>query len=319
MLDSALIFYMSQRFEQEGGFDYVSLASDYYDYQPLSDSRVDFNGNSRFIDLGIDWEQTIESAEKIAAQFVELFKAESKIAPNSRTICNSRYRVEFPEINTKIRSGNNKLNLLIRKRIVSDDEIPEMEKESELMTLAFDINGNMGQIDRTATLCLVRKGAIWKLQHRLVKPRYRGQKLGKLLMKILEKCLSELALESGREQTLVTNVGQLNVLDWFLKNGFEIEKYDREKFSRLLSGDPQFVIKSAQKDLCAECPRQWYIFEKEIYEKFGELIWRIDQGKGHLRYSTRFNLSKKIEAEYDDIPIHKEVLATRLSAALVFP
>jgi hypothetical protein len=155
-----------------------------------------------------------------------------------------------------------------------------------------------------------RRGNVWDMHDRITSEAYRGKGVASQMIEATENCVQAVANETGQDQEIVMEAAQLPVLSVFLKKGYEVVDEDKQRFDevteKLEAGDPKYVLASCEADFREnhEERKTWYVFEREIYERLGDEIWKVDptdQKANYMKYGMRFKLRKKIEAKSDDI------------------
>lgn len=95
---------------------------------------------------------------------------------------------------------------------------------------------------------------IFDLDHRWIEPRYQKHWMGTSLLKSAESFLSNLAETTKEDISIRADVGQLNVMLWFLKNWYKFEtKQDEKHFNEIINWNPELCIWE-----------DYYVFSKEI-------------------------------------------------------
>lgn len=165
---------------------------------------------------------------------------------------------------------------------------------------------------------VARDGDLWDLYHRATSEFYRGKGVGSQMIAAIENCVQTIADETGQDQEIVMEAGQLPVLSLFLKNGYEVVEEDKQRFdevmSKLRAGDPHYVLASCKADFRDDSweRKTWYVFEREVYERLGGDVWRINYeqpddetrvptARFFVEHGVRFKLRKRIEAKSADI------------------
>ena len=165
-----------------------------------------------------------------------------------------------------------------------------------------------------------RRGNAWDMHDRITSEGYRGKGVASQMIKATENCIQAFANNTGQDQEIFMEAGQLPVLSVFLKEGYEVVDEDKQRFSEVMNklevGDPKYVLASCESDFRSgnEERKTWYVFEREIYERLGDEIWdiayeQLDDGsfimsptdRNYMKHGIRFKLRKKIEAKSADI------------------
>lgn len=132
----------------------------------------------------------------------------------------------------------------------------------------------------------VKKDNEWNLSHREIPNNLQGQGIASKILEISEQCISKISQKEGVKPILKAEVGQIDVLFWFLKNGYSPEKKeDIQKTNRVLSGDKNIKLIGQETT------------QNYIWGKNEELPWgKYNEEKYKPRYMTdgiRINLIKK--------------------------
>lgn len=120
---------------------------------------------------------------------------------------------------------------------------------------------NMGAADNDpaciAEFAFVRtKGHSYGLEHRIVRPAYRDQGLGSVLMAGSEAFFNALGDHEGQALSITVNAGQLGLMCWLYNCGYRPKsKADKLRFESILDGDASYCIGEAQ-----------YVFPKTVPE-----------------------------------------------------
>lgn len=168
-----------------------------------------------------------------------------------------------------------------------------LEKSGKNWYLDIILSGFDGEI---ASILVSNNASEWDIHHRLVNEDYRGQGIASGLLQIAENLIQQFADFKQVEQLLKVNTGQLDVLQFFQKNGFvamDDELGLNETIEKLQQGNGELTI--------AECPaeigRYYYIFKTKILEALGDDIWdeNLDpRESNYMRYGERFTLKKHL-------------------------
>jgi hypothetical protein len=138
----------------------------------------------------------------------------------------------------------------------------------------------------------------WDMNDRIVSEAYRNQGIAPKMLTMMEQMVGQYRETSNKPQSIVAEVGQVDVLIWLLKQGYAPgDSSDQEKIDRLLRGDESLTVVSAPDDAQEDEKRQWYIFEKSTYEGNEDKIWdRSNYGQPihHMKSSLRIRLKKEI-------------------------
>jgi len=161
------------------------------------------------------------------------------------------------------------------------------------------------QIDRAAL-------DSWQLRHRYVHEYYRKCQLGSQLLNTAELAISSSIKGAKFPQILKINTGQLSVINFALKNGYELDQTGTRELTTIINDilqnpNSQYIITGitpefrAMKD-CAEENPQWYIFPKAIFDFHKHSIWFDDYIGNilppYIRLSQRFELTKTLATTY---------------------
>jgi hypothetical protein len=129
----------------------------------------------------------------------------------------------------------------------------------------------------------------WYFDHRVTKDQYRGKGFGNAISDVVDASMQELANSRGEEQVVVCDVEQVDVLLWFLRNGYMPVDSDSESLIDDIIGDDgveKFDISSNPAG-----GMDFFIFKK------GQADWGGIQNVHQLRESGRI-VSIKLEKRF---------------------
>lgn len=268
-----------------------------YGYHP-------FPPTTKEIDLGLEWEEVRETLSGKPRY--------SSVETNA-----SIEGTLLPIDSVQVPSANDHVHLHSVIRIKPKIKGIPCEYKLELRLQRYFLRDTHFESDNCAEISLYKRHPdTWDLRHRIVKEPYLHQGIASELFKICESIIQSDAETNHADQKVEVSVGQLNVLFWFLKQGFEVIPEDRERLKRVTSGDPELMIISAPMDQNKVDKRQWYIVERTTYNAMSEEeFWEIEDGNGeknYLSHSYRIRLRKTIHPTCTTIA--KEI--SRVSTAL---
>lgn len=265
----------------------LSNLSKFYNYTP-------FPPTAEKIPLNLDWENV---KEKLAEQ-----------VQSSLPHINQEDEGELiPLESIRIDSNDDEivyLHSLIRIRPKVEGK--EHKYKLELRLSHYLLQGDNYETHNCSEISLHKKTKTdWDLRHRRVKEAYLNQGIGSKLFKICESIVQKEADDSQTVQEIQVSVGQLSVIKWFLKNGFEVTPEDNDRINRVINGDSSLMIVSAPMDEDEAIKRQWYIVEKSIYNSIDEEeFWEGVAENGEKKYvvhSYRIRLRKHIQPTNNQI------------------
>ncbi len=273
------------------GINYRSIAEN-YGYKPVPEGFR----SVKPVDLNINW--LLDSDQRKTKQYNAMAQFDSiqgkiNLYKVRNAYC-TRWEAKLDE--TSLVTNKDNLIFLIEKWYR-----PSATPPDTTLRLEIKDQGDTG----ISQFILVKTDNIWNLAHRFTAEVYRGKGIGTQMLKATENCIQAYADHVGKEQEIIIEASQLPVLDLFLRNGYEVIDEDKQKFaavmSRLEAGDPTLVLASCEEDFQQEVEekRTWYLFEKEVYERLGDRIWKLEKDadseekSNHIRHSIRFKLRKK--------------------------
>ena len=263
------------------GIDYQSIA-DAYGYKPIPEGFQPISA----VDVSIDWQAGAEQRQAQQYGAVSVLNSLPKI----------REKPEKATITSNVPTTNGDFHFNI-----------ETWSSSRYLKLSL-VNEKDQEI--AYYLSTRRAGNVWDLGDRITSEAYRGKGVASHMIEATENCVQAIANVKGEDQEIVMEAGQLPVLSVFLNNGYNVVDEDKQRFAevmgRLQAGDKKYVLASCEADFQEnrEHQKTWYVFERVIYERMGDEIWKNDPSHHKAYYmqcSVRFKLRKKIKAKSDDI------------------
>jgi len=279
-----------------GGIDYRAIA-EIYGYNPVPEG---FSAQEPVL-MNIDWNQKEE--QRLAKQY------------HAMNIHALRLR-DFPIFYL----GSEKYRIVDRSSILTDcGDISmkiEVGRSYSMGRKAFIelclANNHINPI--CSYIATLEEDNLWNFEHRLTLDQYRELGIGSKMIKYMENCIKAYSDATGQDQKIILSASQLPVLNTFLKAGYSLADADKQRFSEVVnaleSGDQKYLLASCHEDFkqSYRSPRAWYIFEKEIFDHYGQdRMWSYDlehQCLNYLKYSVRFNLEKTITASSKTIDDH---------------
>jgi len=271
------------------GIDYKSMANA-YEYKPIPEGFQPIPP----VDVSIYWQTGAEQRQALQRTAMRNFDN----VPLSRSAENTR-RQEALLDEGVIPTDKGNLRLTTEKwRYQNDDDFLRLHLIDE------QTGEEIGQY------ISAKHDNVWDMHDRITSEAYRGKGVASQMIEATENCVQAVANESGQDQEIVLEAAQLPVLSVFLNKGYEVVDEDKQRFAEVMgkleAGDQKYVLASCEADFTGDCEERktWYVFEREIYERMGDEIWKIDptdRKANHMKYGMRFKLRKKIEAKSDDI------------------
>lgn len=129
----------------------------------------------------------------------------------------------------------------------------------------------------------------WELNHRIIEGPFRAQGLGSHVSKIAEGVIRAIAEETHQDQEIEASVGQADVLNFFLKQGYRIHPEDLVKYYLLQEASPDLVIVSEP----GGSGRSWWVFPRSVYESKGDRVW----DDPYVSDALQIRLQKTIESQ----------------------
>lgn len=134
----------------------------------------------------------------------------------------------------------------------------------------------------------IRPTSEYRLSHRYVQPEYQGRRIvGNRLLAQAEHFFQELAKLQGQPVILVMQLGQVRVLRWALRNGFQPRPESAELVERVLHHPEDFQIGDIIDD------NDGLLKEQCIFPK--------DSNEVQLKDTVRLTLEKVINRKVDKI------------------
>ena len=171
-----------------------------------------------------------------------------------------------------------------------------MKNGSDRNMLSFSIlNNDDFDPNNSSEIRYEKNGNKWELVHRFLPEELQGQGLAKKILEFSEKCIEKISKKEGVKEVYTANVGQIDALYWFLRNGYIPEKSeDFKKANMVLSGDDSLKIinatpqsKEGWEDEKLENLPQKYIVKKD--SEYSESEFWDD----YMKKGFRINLVKK--------------------------
>lgn len=75
---------------------------------------------------------------------------------------------------------------------------------------------------------------VFKIRHRFVEPKYRRQNIGNKMLKAVETFAGAYADHFQKDKLVIATTAQLDVILFFLKNGYKVSERDREEMMKIL-------------------------------------------------------------------------------------
>ncbi len=110
-----------------------------------------------------------------------------------------------------------------------------------------------------------RRTPVWTLTHRWVDPKHQGQKLGSIMLSLMEQCLAKFAAENGNTQNMIIEARQISVVLFALKNNYlPLGLVDRRRLQQLFSISNELMLTTgvAYREDGGNLPG--FIFQKDI-------------------------------------------------------
>lgn len=270
-----------------------------YNYKP-------FPPTEERVDLAIAWEEVGSRLSTATlgkfTNFHQIHEGSHECIVNSYPPRNIIVK-DFPLADVPIKTAEGAFSFKVEKCVY---DYQKNKKPEDLLVLRLMRDDETVLED--AQFISKREGDTWDMYERIVGEPYRENGIASNMLKLTEACVQAQANALGRDQELVVDAGQADVIDWFLKRGFEVIEEDQAKLQRLLDGDPRLMIISCPDDEKAYEKRQWYVFEKSVYDGFGENIWEDEYDEASDRavarsqkYSYRIKLRKMFEPELKEV------------------
>jgi hypothetical protein len=237
------------------------------------------------VDLTIDWNTgTEERRDRQYAEMIDFF-TKLKATPDDKDLWKSITRTS-PAILTD------------KDNITSGTETWIHSHSKVLYLRIFHMHrGGIGQF-----MAANHEGSnTWDLHDRQVSEKYRGKGAAAEMLQETENCVQAYADAHGKDQDIFVDASQLSVLNFFLKNGYEIVYDDKERFaetmSKLETGDLDFVLSGCQTG--SGFQKDWYVFEHDKYDEVESQMHGLQPPSRNHLYQTksvRFMLRKKVKA-----------------------
>lgn len=270
------------------GIDFKSIA-DAYGYNPIPEGFQPISP----VDVSIDWQTGAEQRQAQQRAAMKNFDT----APLHQSAENQRRQEALLNEGT-IPTNKGNLRLSTEKWAYGNDNFLRLHLTDE------QTGAEIGQY------ISARHGNVWDMHDRITSEAYRGKGVASQMIEATENCVQAFANANGEGQEIVMEAAQLPVLSVFLNKGYEVVDEDKQRFAEVMgkleAGDQKYVLASCEADFTGDYEERktWYVFEREIYERMGDEIWKVDptdRKANHMKYGMRFKLRKKIEAKSDDI------------------
>ncbi len=267
---------------QRDGFDYRAIG-EIYGYKPVPDGYEAVDKN----DVKVKWDEVDRDILEGQADSMDSFNKIGFLPTERNYIEGLLYQSEVP-------TSAGGFNLKTTKRRYTDRQGADF--------LALQLFDNEGQ--QVSQFLNAKRGETrWELNDRIVDEAYRDSGVGRGMLEMVENCVQGYADCVGSSQEIFLQTSQLNVLNFFMRNGYELVDDDKERFIDVLGkleiGDKEFEIASCVDDFRQRVknPKTWYIFKSEMLKRFGDDMWRPagpDGMEKYMQYSERFTLKKSL-------------------------
>ncbi len=235
--------------ETFAGFDAKAIAQN-YGYTPLPEQRP--------VNLNIDWEY-VEG---------EIARYHEKTAVKD----GSEMVVAIPvKMDSERFTGG---QILVKRSAIPGETAGNVYR----IDFRLDQRGVLGKgLISAANFHVQQNRDRFDIYHRETAEPFRDQGVGKHMLQLAEQIMTTEATRMGHPVTSKARVFQLEVLDFFRKNGYEVAQGSEYNYQMLVEGDERLTVKSAPMDKNAYNKRQGWILDKtklgdspEEAEKFWE-------------------------------------------------
>lgn len=272
------------------GIDHTAIA-EAYGYKPVPEGFQEIPP----ADVVIDWETGAEQRKVDQREAMKNFDT-SRLHQSQE----NKGRREALLGNTIIPTHNGSLSLTIDAWVYKDGI-----RYLRLHLVDRHANAEVGQY------LSEKRGNIWNMNDRATSEAYRGKGVASHMIQATENCVQGYADRTGEDQIIEMTASQLPVLRVFLKEGYDVVEEDKQRFAEVIqklgAGDQKYVLASCESDFQNPLTlerKTWYVFEREIFERFGSAIWDYDETtrkSNYMQYSVRFRLRKKIEGRSEGV------------------
>ncbi len=216
------------------------------------------------VPLGANWKAWNQEALLKASDSFQELKKDSPATVYEEIPAAEFWRVPIHQSSVAIRNGE-PLNLKAVKSIRHDKANDEI---SESIILSLD-NPNFSEEDEAhfgvGNFVFERhekpETDEWDMNDRVTAEAYRSQGVAPALLHLAEAIITKQAKLKNKPQTIVTELAQVDVLLWMLKEGYTAATpLDQSRIERLLKGDDDLAIVSAPGDEQVTGKRQWFVF-----------------------------------------------------------
>ncbi len=168
---------------------------------------------------------------------------------------------DHPAAEVRETEGVKKMQIPFDEAIVEDTiplkitatKIIVIEKGKEVEAIRFALHNANEEI--CSIDCAPQQDG-FEINHRYVQPKFRKQNFGSIILQACNGFVAEAADHEARSQVAFADVGQLDVMYWFWKNGYRpATNEDWEAFKKVLAADKELYM-----------DEKYYIFEKNLPE-----------------------------------------------------